>query len=191
MFSHEPIKVILASKSKIKIDALMKVLDKPKFIVIPIHVESDVNQQPLNDETMRGAINRVENAIKANNNGDIYISVENGVYEHDDGCILDKAVIWMKCRKPDDSFTDSTEITESIEFPKDCFLKAKETGFDKTVVAQVMVDQKLVTSRDDPHKDLVKKISRVDLIADGLRRMKIEEKYQKAQKVKPRNLVCK
>lgn len=181
MFSVTPIRVILASKSQIKIDAVTKALNDPvRFQVIPIVAASDVNEQPFDLETITGALNRVDNAVKEYNNGDIYIAIENGIFEESDGRIMDKAVIWIRCRTGYHSFKDSMYYSESVEFPRECYDKAKARGFDKTVVADIMVEDKIVESRDDPHKSLGQKRSRVDILIKALVQVDIAKKYIQA-----------
>lgn len=53
------------------------------FQALPVSVPSDVPDQPMSDEeTLVGAVNRVNNAYKANANADYWIGIEGGVEEH-------------------------------------------------------------------------------------------------------------
>lgn len=190
LFARKTIKVIVASKSQLKMDAVILALGDPEtYQVIGVDVPSGVNEQPVNEETQVGAHNRVENAMKLINSGDIYIAIENGVYE-DHGKILDKAVITVKCRHSDNSCTVYEAFSDALEFPKECFDIAKARGFEKTTVADVMLEQGLIESSKDPHKSLGEKISRAVILKNALRQMDLPNKYKQGLKMMA-GLICK
>lgn len=78
-------KVLVATKNQGKIEgakrALQNYFDNIEIIGIP--VESDVSEQPVNDEIYNGAKNRVKNLkiyAKDNNlEADLYLSIESGI----------------------------------------------------------------------------------------------------------------
>ena len=78
-------KVLIATKNQGKIEgakrALSKYLDSIEIQGIP--VESNVSEQPVNDEIYKGAKNRVKNlkdyAQKNNVQVDLYLSIESGI----------------------------------------------------------------------------------------------------------------
>lgn len=78
-------KVLVASKNQGKIEgakrALLKYFDDIEIQGIP--VESNVSEQPVNDELYIGAKNRVKNlkeyAVKNNIEADLYLAVESGI----------------------------------------------------------------------------------------------------------------
>jgi non-canonical (house-cleaning) NTP pyrophosphatase len=116
--------IFIASKSKIKLKAIKKAYNNNKNIkYINIHIESEVSTQPLNEQTLKGAKNRLNSLIqyvnenKLNNNlNDIYYSIENGIYEEDNnyydiGCIImtTKEAI-NKNDIPKSIYTDKVEV---------------------------------------------------------------------------------
>mgnify|MGYP002511020316 CR=1 FL=1 len=78
-------KVLIATKNQAKIEgakkALLNYFDNIEIEGIP--VESNVSEQPVNDEIYNGAKNRVRNlkeyAQKNNKEADLYLSVESGI----------------------------------------------------------------------------------------------------------------
>ncbi|MDP2335897.1 MAG: inosine/xanthosine triphosphatase [Bacteroidota bacterium] len=77
------IKIIVASKNPVKLDAVregLSVFLNDKFELTGVSVESGVSDQPMSDaETMLGAANRVENARVQFPGHDFYVGVEGGV----------------------------------------------------------------------------------------------------------------
>lgn len=78
-------KVLIATKNKGKIEGAKKALEHyfKEVEVIGIPVNSEVNEQPVNDEIYQGAKNRVKNLkiyAKENNiEADLYLSIESGI----------------------------------------------------------------------------------------------------------------
>lgn len=78
-------KVLIATKNQGKIEgarkALLNYFDNVEIEGIP--VESNVSEQPVNDEIYKGAKNRVRNlkqyAQRNNKEADLYLSVESGI----------------------------------------------------------------------------------------------------------------
>jgi inosine/xanthosine triphosphatase len=77
-------KVIIASKNPVKINAVQlgfeKVFPDQKFEFLGVSVPSGVPDQPLsNEETLRGAINRVNNAQTEITDANYYVGLEGGL----------------------------------------------------------------------------------------------------------------
>lgn len=78
-------KVLIATKNQGKIEGAKKALEHyfTDIEIKGIPVESNVNEQPLNDEIYNGAKNRVKNLkeyAKENNiDADLYLGVESGI----------------------------------------------------------------------------------------------------------------
>lgn len=78
-------KVLIATKNQGKIEGAKKALEHyfKEVEVIGIPVNSEVNEQPINDEIYQGAKNRVKNLkiyAKENNiEADLYLSIESGI----------------------------------------------------------------------------------------------------------------
>lgn len=79
-------KIIVASQNPVKINATLgafkKMFPQDAFEIEGTSVPSGVNHQPLTDEeTSRGALNRVENAAKDRPGVDFWVGIEGGVEE--------------------------------------------------------------------------------------------------------------
>ncbi len=78
-------KVLIATKNQGKIEGAKKALEHyfTDIEIKGIPVESNVSEQPVNDEIYNGAKNRVKNLkeyAKENNiNADLYLSIESGI----------------------------------------------------------------------------------------------------------------
>jgi inosine/xanthosine triphosphatase len=77
-------KVVISSKNPVKIKAVKQAFEKmffsKDFEFIGVSVSSDVSNQPLtNKETLLGAKNRVNNAIKKIKDADFYVGIEGGL----------------------------------------------------------------------------------------------------------------
>lgn len=77
------IKIAVASGNPVKIEAVRDAFSEcftDEIVVESFLVSSDVSDQPLgNNETRKGAKNRVEKLIKQNANFDYYVGIEGGV----------------------------------------------------------------------------------------------------------------
>lgn len=78
--------ILVASKNPVKINAALKGFQKvfpgSKFKVKGISINSDVKDQPMSDEeTLRGARNRVNKAIKKYTEYDYFVGIEGGAEE--------------------------------------------------------------------------------------------------------------
>jgi len=78
-------KVIVGTKNPGKINGAMQALEGyfEDVQIQGINVESEVSDQPVNDQTYSGAINRVKNALKyaqkQNTDADLFMAVESGL----------------------------------------------------------------------------------------------------------------
>lgn len=78
-------KVLIATKNQGKIEGAKKALEHyfKDIEILGIPVESNVSEQPVNDEIYNGAKNRVKNlkeyAKKNNIEVDLYLSIESGI----------------------------------------------------------------------------------------------------------------
>ena len=79
-------KIVIASNNPVKATATLngfqKMFPDEKFEIKTISVSSGVNDQPKTDEeTLRGAYNRVENAAKLETKADYWVGIEGGIEE--------------------------------------------------------------------------------------------------------------
>lgn len=76
-------KVVIASTNPVKVKAVKRAfykVFKEKFEIISIDAKSEVSDQPMSDgETIKGASNRVKNAIKAFPKSNYWVGIEGGV----------------------------------------------------------------------------------------------------------------
>ncbi len=77
-------KIIVASENPVKINATQKgfirMFPQDNFDIRSIKVDSEVSNQPQNDEeTLKGAENRAKNAKKAEKNADFWVGIEGGI----------------------------------------------------------------------------------------------------------------
>lgn len=76
--------VVVASRNPVKINAALdgfqRMFPHYHFTAAPLDVPSGVADQPMSDEeTLKGAYNRVENAFAAQQEADFWIGIEGGV----------------------------------------------------------------------------------------------------------------
>ncbi|WP_192820389.1 inosine/xanthosine triphosphatase [Rufibacter sp. LB8] len=77
-------KVVVASANPVKVQAalagLQRMFPHDQFEAVPLEVPSGVADQPMTDqETLQGALNRVENAFTQRPEADFWIGLEGGV----------------------------------------------------------------------------------------------------------------
>ncbi len=149
--------IVVGTTSAIKIAAVQTVFPNAK--VIGVKTASGVPEQPVEAETERGAINRVNAARVAMPLADLFIAIESGIF-NENGHYIDRAVVVVV----DKAGIQHIAVSEGVEFPKVSFEKAQTRGFDKVTVGQVMFEDGLVKVKDDPHADLGKKIPRAELL---------------------------
>lgn len=97
------IKVIVASKNPVKINTteigFVKMFPELSFEVEGISAPSGVSDQPLSEkETLRGAINRVNNVSKIAPKADYWVGIEGGVEDLDEGMI---SFAWIVIKNKD------------------------------------------------------------------------------------------
>jgi len=83
-------KVVISSLNPVKIEAtkmaFQKVFPDSKFEFESVSVSSNVSDQPIgNEETIRGAYNRIDNAKKEIPNADYWVGIEGGIEKTEHG----------------------------------------------------------------------------------------------------------
>ena len=77
--------VIVASENPVKIAvakrAVSAVYPDEQYKFVPVRSDSGVPDQPMNDETKQGALNRLDFIRKRHPDADLWISQEGGIYE--------------------------------------------------------------------------------------------------------------
>lgn len=156
-------KIVLASTSAVKIDACRKAFGAAAEIT-GVKVASGVNEQPINDETVQGAFNRIAAARVVMPGADIYVSIENGIFE-ENGKYIDRPVITVA----KGAGTPEVIYGDGVEFPAVAVDEARKRGFDTWTAGKVMQEQGIVKQHDDPHLDLSGK-SRAEYLVDALKK---------------------
>lgn len=153
--------IVVTSQSALKLAAVRAAFAATDTI-IGVKAASGVAEQPLNDETMRGAFNRLADAKHLHPGADLYVSIENGLFE-ENGQYLDKAVAVVL----DTGNGMDTGISDGVIFPSDCVEEARRRGFDTWTAGKVMAERGVIAKHDDPHATLAGK-PRADYIAQAL-----------------------
>lgn len=156
-------KIVCASTSAVKLNACKKAFANwADADIQTVKAASGVPEQPLGLQTLTGAFNRIVAAKKAIPDADVYISIENGVFE-ENGTYVDRAIVVMCTR---DGIAHVSQ-SEGVKFPTESVLEARERGFDVWTVGKVMAEQGIVKQHDDPHLCLSGK-SRTTYIDDAM-----------------------
>jgi non-canonical (house-cleaning) NTP pyrophosphatase len=135
---------VVASQSPLKFEAVNKALAAKNIHaeVIGVAANSDVPAQPLNGQTEQGAKNRLTHARQLTPDADLYIAIENGIFE-ETGHFVDKAVVSTETKDG----AQRTTYSNSIECPAEYVEEARRRGFDTTTVGMVMAEKK---AQSDP-----------------------------------------
>lgn len=156
--------IVVASTSTLKIDAVHNAVQKcgMRANIRGVKACSGVNEQPLNEETKQGAKNRAENAQTIMPNADIYIAIENGLYEQGKD-YFDKAIIYVITKDGRREFTYS----EGVMVPAEIVKEVSESGF-ATTVGMAMKKKGMIEDAADPHIVLGDKKSRTTILEQAL-----------------------
>ena len=159
-----PVDVVVTSGSEIKANAVMEALHvlipDREFSFHQISVDSEINEQPLGDETERGARNRIKNAgakwAKETTKPALFISIENGLFEEKIGGDIkwiDKAVVMIKL--PDGRTVSF--ISGGVIFPSEAVeatLAKSDSGFKNNTVGTTLLEMGIAKNKQDPQSDL-------------------------------------
>jgi 3'(2'), 5'-bisphosphate nucleotidase len=156
-------KIVLASTSPVKIEAVRQAFGAATEI-IAVKVPSGVSDQPMNEETLTGAFNRLARAQEQVPDADLYVAIENGIFE-EKGRYIDRPAIAMATRDGAPQVT----LGEGVEFPDAAVNEARRRGFATCTPGQVMQEQGIVKDHTDPHKDLTGK-SRAEYLKETVKK---------------------
>ncbi len=100
------IKIVVASKNPVKIDAaeqaFQRMFRNENLEVAGVSVSSGVSEQPMTDEeTYIGATNRANNAYDNKNDADYWVGIEGGLEEKNDEI---EAFAWIVVRSRDGKY---------------------------------------------------------------------------------------
>ncbi len=96
-------RVVVASKNPVKLasatEGFARMFPGETFEVVGVSVPSGVSDQPMSDaETLAGAMNRAENASKAEPDADFWVGHEGGCHDNEHGL---QAFAWIVVRSRD------------------------------------------------------------------------------------------
>lgn len=159
-------KIVVASQSAIKLDAVRAAAAALgiEADIVGVKAPSRVAEQPVGVETEIGARNRCRFAMEAMPGADLYIAIENGIFPKRGGDYLDKAFVLAVSA----SGLESTVYSSAVTFPDASVAEARARGFSTTTVGQVMAEQDLIATHDDPHLSLAG-VPRATLLTDAVR----------------------
>lgn len=142
-------KIGVTSQNKLKVDAVRKAYSlMGDFVeIVGYSAESDVGEQPINEQTLEGARNRISHVNSKIDGLDKIVSIENGIFRE---CKqwLDKAVVVIYDPKND---KEQIQYSGAVVFPDKYVKIARQKGFDRVTVGQVMEEEGYVVNRKDPH----------------------------------------
>lgn len=156
-------KVLIATKNKGKIEGAKRAFEKffEDVEVIGISAESDVPEQPVNDETWQGAKNRVSN-LKAHAkldglDADYYVAIESGMMN-----LLGSWMIVNIAVVEDKTGIESISTSPGFPVPEKLVERIKEIGLGD-LMNEIFNEEDLHTRGGGIQLLTHGKISRIDL----------------------------
>jgi len=149
------VKVVVASQSALKIAVCKKIIRtfRENAELVTVKTASGVPEQPFGAETQQGAFNRLADAKRLVPDGDLYLSIENGIFREDD-TYVDRAVAIAAVMTDDGKEEFRIAVSDGVVFPPVWVEETERRGTDKWTVGQVMAEAGVITQADDPHLDL-------------------------------------
>ena len=166
-------RILVATESKIKLDAVKKVCrtNGENHTVDGMKSSSGVSEQPVSKEIITGAENRMA-CIKKNENYDVYIAIENGIvpflfYQNSEKWV-DTAYVLIEKKDKNGLFKKSFAFSASIPIPQDLIDYVEKHNHTKTIgdALKELSDKPNIDSKD-PHITLCG-IHRADLLKEAL-----------------------
>ena len=111
------IKVVVASKNPVKVNAVLRgfSLFFREVIVEKVEVNSGVSDQPLSDEETRiGALTRAKNAKISRENADFWVGIEGGIEPGDNGLAAFAWVVILSGDKRGESRTTTFQLPTKV-----------------------------------------------------------------------------
>jgi non-canonical (house-cleaning) NTP pyrophosphatase len=150
---------LVGSESEIKLSAIRNslslIVPGNKWDIVGVPAQSGKPEQPVEEQTLEGAINRANDALSLSPDSDLVIAIESGIFKIPDNSSEgfswhDKAIIYCLTRDGQSHIYYS----KTVKFPTDCVDEARRRGFDKCTVAMVMLEKGLIKNHKDPHADI-------------------------------------
>ena len=145
-------KIGITSQNKLKVEAVRNAYSfmEPSPEISGYSADSGVGEQPINEQTLQGARNRIADLRKRVDGLDRIISIESGIF-HEGDKWLDKAVIVIL-----DTSTGKEYVaySDAVVFLDKYVEMAREMGFDTTTVGRVMANEGFIENAKDPHQSI-------------------------------------
>lgn len=171
-----PSEIVVTSISDIKTSTVAETLNQLQpdthFSVEGINVPSGVGEQPIGQEAIDGALNRLARAIELGNSATrVYVSIENGLFRVPESVHLgdpdlsttfdpeaeyeDRAVVAVSLRGCS-PFVRISPTEDAVRFPRDAIHAAHDApgGFAAHTAGSVLYESGRVHDKQNPHIDL-------------------------------------
>ncbi len=149
-------KIVVASLSPLKLDACKAAFGSHARFAdaeyLAVKAASNVNEQPVDEETLTGAFNRIRHARALAPGANYYVAIESGIF-NEFGVYNDIPVVALGTL----TFEPMITYGERVRFPDEAVGIARARGFDQWTVGRVMQEMGIVRQHDDPHLDLTGK----------------------------------
>src|SRR3989338_3133033 len=145
----KPIRVGVTSENRLKIDAVKKAYASVgvEAKVLGYATDSNVGEQPINDQALTGARNRILDLHSRITELDRIVSIESGIFR-ENGQWLDKAAVAILNPHNDQELV---EFSDTVVFPDEYVERACQIGFSTITVGKIMEEAGYVTNNKDPH----------------------------------------
>lgn len=145
-------KIGITSQNKLKLEAVKNAYSfmEPSLEISGYSADSGVGEQPVNEQTLQGARNRIVDLRKRVDGLDRIISIESGIF-YEGGKWLDKAVVVILDVVSEKEYV---AYSDAVVFLDKYVEMAREIGFETATVGKVMFDEGYVTDAKDPHKSI-------------------------------------
>jgi len=183
-----PPNIGVASESKIKTSTVDEVLDQfqpeTDFAIMNTSVPSGVPEQPLGQEAIDGALNRLAGIVKLGDGATrVCFAIENGLFKVSGTGNLDLSTLFDPTAEYEDRavvaiglpgrlpFVHISPAEDAVRFPRDAVRAAHDApgGFAEHTVGSILYEAGRVHDKQDPHIDLTDgKLSRKVQMARAL-----------------------
>jgi len=169
-------RIAVTSQNKLKIGVVRKVYSSLGYSVevVGYSTDSGVGEQPVNDDTLGGAQNRISDLRSRVGGLDRIVSIENGIFREGKQWV-DRAVVVIYNPYTHKEYRG---YSFGVVFPEGYVEIARQRGFDTTTVGQVMAEAGFVSDQKDPHLSIFG-ISRVVYLEDVLTKLVTEVEFQR------------
>jgi non-canonical (house-cleaning) NTP pyrophosphatase len=156
-------KIALGSTSCVKQASVLSALHRfsSPYELVSVSARSNVSEQPIENETYHGAINRVVHTASLVPDADFSLAIESGIFLRNNN-FYDVAVVVARSQYGQMVISES----EAVQFPDNCVMEALQRDGDWTA-GMVLQEKGIVKDHKDPHQSLTGK-SRAEYITEAV-----------------------